>query len=749
MLSQCQTTILSVTLLFSSFPLVALADDLTLSIATKQSIDGVAAIDIDKPFRVVFTNNTDKEVRIWHPLSREGYYCLTFKSENLESGHSFSVTKRRIDDDAYFKAVGDTMEPGSNLITIRPRDTFTTQVEFIDYAWGKLKWLGVPEPNTGAQYSIEAHYQSPLKNARGPAVWTGSISSAPTKVRVVSQRIDTPHEYLWNNLPNLALRVMKNNPDWINRRDEDQRTPLHVAARFKHVAVVTWLLENGADVNAIAYNGFTPLHLTNDPGVVKTILKFNPDLSIACRIQGQTPLQCAVANHSQAQSVEARRHWKSIVDLYFAAGAEYDILTAIALDDLDRVKAILANGSKLGDGFYHNSPLRRAASLGRRAVCRYLIEKHQVDVDQFDQGSGYPIIKDALAHPNVVKLFIDNGADLQRRITWQGGRTGIWIIGDNATALHYAARDGIPESIQLLLDADVDLFATTKPAFGAKANEQTALDVAAFFGKADNAKAIINHPQFKDASAALRQKLLDRCLITGASTSWISREADRAKLLKILLKAGADPNATNTNGHTAVQIAARKIHPNDEQDENGPNELIKILRDNGATLDLFSAVAIGDEVAVAQILDRQPQSVDARGPDGYPALHFAVDMDYKKVVRLLLEAGADVDIRNESESTGARGGTPLHSAAFWGRDIAAALLINAGADVNARGDKGSTPLHSAARLTNVRMAKLLLDNGALIDPMDNNGETPLDWCRELNWTNAAEIEKVFREYRKR
>jgi hypothetical protein len=53
-------------------------------------------------------------------------------------------------------------------------------------------------------------------------------------MRIVSKRINTPHEYLWNNFPNLALRLMKDSPEWINRRDEDQRTPLHVPER-RHV----------------------------------------------------------------------------------------------------------------------------------------------------------------------------------------------------------------------------------------------------------------------------------------------------------------------------------------------------------------------------------------------------------------------------------------------------------------------------------------------------------------------------------
>jgi ankyrin repeat protein len=75
----------------------------------------------------------------------------------------------------------------------------------------------------------------------------------------------TPHRLLWDSGPEegkTALKIMTNDPSWVTKRDSDSQTPLHVAARFNHIEVVKWLLENGADVDAQAYNRFTPLHLT-------------------------------------------------------------------------------------------------------------------------------------------------------------------------------------------------------------------------------------------------------------------------------------------------------------------------------------------------------------------------------------------------------------------------------------------------------------------------------------------------------
>lgn len=84
--------------------------------------------------------------------------------------------------------------------------------------------------------------------------------------------------------------------------------------------------------------------------------------------------------------------------------------------------------------------------------------------------------------------------------------------------------------------------------------------------------------------------------------------------------------------------------------------------------------------------------------------------------------------------------TPLHAAvSFLPEPEVIALLIAAGADVNA-GDAGfQTPLHYAAKSSKLEMVRVLLSNGADVDALNDFGETPLHYAAAYA-TDPAVIE---------
>jgi ankyrin repeat protein len=76
------------------------------------------------------------------------------------------------------------------------------------------------------------------------------------------------------------------------------------------------------------------------------------------------------------------------------------------------------------------------------------------------------------------------------------------------------------------------------------------------------------------------------------------------------------------------------------------------------------------------------------------------------------------------DSVDADGDTPLHLMAWRGNNHGLALLISAGADVNAVGDMSETPLHIAVRNQNLAAIEALLAAGADPSPVSEFGESP-------------------------
>jgi len=100
-------------------------------------------------------------------------------------------------------------------------------------------------------------------------------------------------------------------------------------------------------------------------------------------------------------------------------------------------------------------------------------------------------------------------------------------------------------------------------------------------------------------------------------------------------------------------------------------------------------------------------------------------------VKELLKMGADPNARSErgvaAEIERLKECTPLHVAAYFGRARIAKLLIEQGADVNAKDFSGRTPLHLAALRHNARITQLLLNSGADPLALDAYCRTPLDF----------------------
>jgi ankyrin repeat protein len=174
-----------------------------------------------------------------------------------------------------------------------------------------------------------------------------------------------------------------------------------------------------------------------------------------------------------------------------------------------------------------------------------------------------------------------------------------------------------------------------------------------------------------------------------------------------LLARGADPNARDKSGQTALHAA--------------------VYYD------------LKDQVTVRTLINHGAK-VNAQANDGSTPLHLAAFALRAPAVEALLAAGADPNARDQL------GETPLHRASvpqpFAGpEDVARTihLLVAGGADVGARSTNGNTPLHQAALIGSVAAIRALLSEGAQVDQPGLGGGTALHVAATFGKSKAAEV----------
>lgn len=151
------------------------------------------------------------------------------------------------------------------------------------------------------------------------------------------------------------------------------------------------------------------------------------------------------------------------------------------------------------------------------------------------------------------------------------------------------------------------------------------------------------------------------------------------------------------------------------------------------TMSLLEAAIVGNiEEVKANIAVGAPLNAMGKEPaPGWAPLHAAVSRGHKEIVELLLDAGAEVNL------LGSKDDIPLHLAVLWSDEELVRLLLSRGANVNQRTRQGYTALHTAATLPlgdasgdRLAITKMLVDAGADLNAKAENGITPLQFARD-------------------
>jgi cytohesin len=123
--------------------------------------------------------------------------------------------------------------------------------------------------------------------------------------------------------------------------------------------------------------------------------------------------------------------------------------------------------------------------------------------------------------------------------------------------------------------------------------------------------------------------------------------------------------------------------------------------------------------------------IERRDRSGKTPLHHAVGNNEINFIKFLIEAGADINAKDN------QGNTPLNNFPLYhdedsyeARIDTLSFLIANGAEINNKNNKGYTILHSAVLKGNIDFVRFLLQQGANINTVDNYGNTPLHTALE-------------------
>ncbi|PON30014.1 hypothetical protein TGAM01_v201380 [Trichoderma gamsii] len=330
------------------------------------------------------------------------------------------------------------------------------------------------------------------------------------------------------------------------------------------------------------------------------------------------------------------------------------------------------------------SGLYLASFFGLNEIVMMLLEAGQQINTKNKQNWTALHMAAARGHAVTVQLLVDRGADVNAA-TYKPN-----YVASGSTALHWAAGNGHEKVLEVLLENGAEIDLQTP-------GHETALHWAAQHGHVGAITLLLNKGANLEVHAGHWLTPLESAASRGEEAA-----------VRVLIDRGADLSNTTDSGRPLLHLAA----------QGGCVEVVQLLLKTGCDVNGGSALwaAAGSQSQrrdeLVRLLLKEGADVSERLGDsawldeykGETALHHSAREGFDTTVRLLLENGAEVDARNED------GETSLHLAAVEGCEIVVQVLLEQGADVAAKNQTGETALQLAARIGHEGIVRHLLDH---------------------------------------
>ena len=479
-------------------------------------------------------------------------------------------------------------------------------------------------------------------------------------------------------------------------------SPLHQAARRgDNPELITLLLDAGADVNARARGGDTPLHRADGTAVIAALLSGGAEVD-ARGARGQTPLHRAIETKKPANvaaliesgadvhaligdgntPLHMASRWPSRMRRWEDDPPEADTLMVVALvaagADINARNELGETPLHVAARNRHDPVADKLLALGadplamddlgrapKRTVCDWM-------VGQFFQFTPWQSVLGCLQAGADVHARGESGETPLHGLASEAG--GVTSVG-MGLSVHV---DTYPFAriISAFVEAGADVHARDRRGATPLHEAVGRTDV----GGTNLAAALLDVGAEVNARDSEGKTPLHR-----AAGAWAPNDS----MVSLLVNAGADLHTTDDGGRTALHVALRSYHP----------------------AVAARLIELGTDTGVQDDSGRVANPVDCANLNTASFFHVAST----ETVAGCIERGAYVNARF-SDSLGDASSMPLHLASAWARDPAiVSLLVGAGADVNAIAG-GETPLHrAAARTDNPAIIVALVEAGAELD----------------------------------
>ncbi|XP_069125234.1 transient receptor potential cation channel subfamily A member 1-like isoform X2 [Argopecten irradians] len=579
----------------------------------------------------------------------------------------------------------------------------------------KVKNVESPGLLTVPKAQLPTAKRSKKNNGRGLASLLFGIKDTPKVHSLIPEDEDEledkniPTSFsFWHavreNNGRVVTDLLTTNPDLVNEVDNLGNSPLHLAAKYNAVAVMSVLIRHSADINKEGPYRYRPLH---------TAARCNNCEAAQVLLQSRASLMCQDAKMKTPLHLAARHGHLQMARMLLTADGAQVAVNAVDEDEL----------TPLFDAVMHRQ-IKMAVLLVERGANIYAEDINETLVYHF--ASAEELIE-------LLELFLSTGENLYG----MAGKDRLLTHRDNEgnTALHMAILNNKLKAAEYLLrkGANVNL---------RNGSYSAPLHMAAVNGHVPITELLLSHDAIierrdKEHMTAMhraamynRYQIVELLMNRGGNVN-VKSEDQMSPLMmacwkghvqttNFLLKHGAKIDDVDQTCRTALHIAVQNGHPEviSQLLENGCSKIMECLDQTDQTA-LHYAAKKGDMPILCALLKYKCR-MDARDQDGKTPLHIAAEFSNSKVIDKLVQAS-----QAELNDTDSDGKTPIMVAAETGNYNTAQALLYHGADLTMKDEECRTATMLATAAGHTKLVKLLLDNYAEINMSDKVKNTPL------------------------